>query len=103
MYRYTTALLVSLLVIMGCNQPQTAKADKPERTIHIDVSDSPVVMLDGKEIHVALLEDHIARLGESYELSAELSIAADATLGVVNDVQQAVHQESRKIAQKMAE
>ena len=46
---------------------------------------------------------NIARLGESYELSAELSIAADATLGVVNDVQQAVHQKSPKIAQKMAE
>lgn len=87
---------MSTILLVGCTQSDIV--EKPKRTITIEIANSEVVLLDGKEIHVSLLKEQVANLAQSYQLTSELKIAADAKLGIINDVQQAVLQHSPRIS-----
>lgn len=85
-------LIPSLLFFTSCLQPEGDLAEKPDRTITIEIIDSDVVKLDGNEIHISFLEDQVALLAEKVDLSVQLHIEPNAMAGVVYDVQQATKQ-----------
>ncbi len=57
----------------------------------IEVSDSEVVHIDGKEIHLSFLEDQISAWSEEYELITKINIKPDAKMGILHDVQSLIH------------
>lgn len=58
----------------------------PERTIDIEINDTEVIILDGKELHVSFFENVIETLSKSYDLTVNINAQPDAMTGIVMDV-----------------
>lgn len=88
----------SLLLILGCSNDQSDVTDLPEKTIEVVVSDSDVIKIDGKELHVSYFEEILEGLSNSYDLTVDIDIQPDATTGVVFDVTHTVHRQNPMLA-----
>ncbi|MEX1212577.1 MAG: hypothetical protein WEA36_07015 [Balneolaceae bacterium] len=88
----------SLLMLLGCSNVQKDVTNLPERTIEVVVSDSEVITLDGKELHVSFFEQMLEELNNSYDLTVDIDIQPDAITGVVFDVSHTVHRQNLMLA-----
>lgn len=75
-----------IVLLAGCTKSEIEVAEKPERVITIEIDESEVVKLDGKEIHISFLENQMAALAEDFEVVTEIKVNSGATTGVVTDV-----------------
>lgn len=92
-------LAASLILLASCTESKTEIAEKPLKTIQIEVGKSEVVKLNGKEIHVAFLENQIDKLAEDFELiSTNVSIGEEALTGTVQDVAKAIQTHNPQMA-----
>lgn len=99
MIRNILLFSVMILFMLGCSKSGMEIAEKSERIITIEVADSEVIKLDGREIHVSFLETQMASLAEDFELITDVQVDSMAVVGVVHDVQKAVrHYSSRYVA-----
>ena len=84
--------LFSLLVLLtGCDVLKEDHSEHPQKSITIEVSDSEVVQLNGKDLHLSFLEDQISAWSEEYQLITEIDVRPDAGMGVVHEVQSVIH------------
>ena len=84
--------LSSLLILLtGCDLPKEDHSENPQKNITIEVSDSEVVRIDGKEVHLSFLEDQISAWSEEYQLITEIDVRPDAGMGGVHEVQSVIH------------
>lgn len=91
-------LAASLILLAGCAESETEIADKPLKKIQIEIGKSEVVKLNGKEIHVAFLENQIDKLAEDFELTSNVSIGEEALTGTVQDVTKAIQTHNPQMA-----
>ena len=97
--RYTLLLLLFIFIASGCNRGGQGftDTDKPENQITVEITDSSVILLNGKEIHISYFETQIEEMASGSELKADVTIHPDADIEVIRSMQQVLRRYSSDI------
>jgi biopolymer transport protein ExbD len=79
--------LILCIVLFACSNEQPVQIEKAHYNVEIELSDSRVIKLNGKEIHVDLLPDQLETLTTKYTIHVVLKVAPNAPFGIVHDIQ----------------
>jgi biopolymer transport protein ExbD len=82
-------ILFFLLNSYTCAQSTLIWVDNGQCTklVEIRIYESEILLLDGKEVHISLLENQLKEMDESNRINIKLIISSSATMGIVYDVQ----------------
>lgn len=97
MTRFALFAVVLSLGLLACAPDQNSSATTASKVVTLEVTGNQVLMLDNKEVHVDYLNSVLSGLNNKFDISAKLSISADAPMGIVNDVQQALNQNAVRV------
>jgi biopolymer transport protein ExbD len=61
--------------------------DKSTKLLEIKINESEILLLNGKEVHISLLENQLKEMSKSNRINIKLIVASNATMGIVYDVQ----------------
>ena len=95
--RYALLLLLFTLVSSGCNRGGQGFTNKPEKQITVEITETSVILLDGKEIHVTYFETQIEEMASESELKADVTIHPNADIEVIRSMQQVLRRYSSDI------
>ncbi|MCC5925650.1 MAG: hypothetical protein JJU41_03735 [Bacteroidetes bacterium] len=97
-----TRLIIFLAVIalgtFACNSAPAANDSKSTKAITIEVTDTQVLLLDAKEVHIDYLNAVLSAINEEFDISAELSISPQAPMELVFNVQQSLNQHAVRVS-----
>lgn len=88
----------TLFLFLGCSNTDADIAELPERSIEVKITDTEIITLDGKELHVSFFENVIETLSNSYDLTVDITVQPDAMTGVVIDVTHLVYKYKPSLA-----
>ncbi len=92
-------LIVStLLLLFGCSKAEADLTELPELTIEVEISNTEIITLDGKELHVSFFENVFETLSNSYDLIVDIEVQPDAMTGVVIDVTHLIYKYKPSLA-----
>lgn len=91
-------IATTLLLFLGCSKIDTDIAELPERTIEVEITNTEIITLDGKELHVSFFENVFKSLSNSYDLTVDINVQPDAMTGVVMDVTHLVYKYKPSLA-----
>jgi biopolymer transport protein ExbD len=83
--------LVFCITLFACTNDKSVQLEKSSYNVEIELSDSRIVKLNGKEIHVDLLQDQLELLTSRYNIDVVLKVDSNAPFGVVHDIQRIMH------------
>ena len=90
--------ILAVSILAACSSSQSKFTDKPEKEVLIEVFNSDVVKLNGKDIHISFLENQIANMAAEFELTSEVRVHQNAPFHVVQDAQASLRRYSSGIA-----
>lgn len=88
----------TLFLLLGCSKTDADITELQERTIKVEITNTEIIMLDGKELHVSFFENVFETLTESYDLTVDIKVQRDAMTGVVMDVTHLVYKYKPSLA-----
>jgi biopolymer transport protein ExbD len=91
-------LILGISLFTACSSSETKFSDKPNKDILVEISDSEVVKLNGKDIHISFLDNQIANMAADFELTSEVRVHQNAPFHVVQDAQASLRRYSSGIA-----
>ncbi len=92
-------LIVStLFLLLGCSKTDADLTELPELTIDLEISNTEIIKLDGKELHISFFENVFETLSNSYDLTVDIKVQPDAMTGVVMDVTHLVYKYKPSLA-----
>lgn len=82
-------LIIVLALLFGCESTSSDIADVPpvQDEITIQITESDVIRLNGKEVNIEALNTYLSELPEPPEI-VHLNVSPEATFGLITDVQQ---------------
>lgn len=84
-------IVFTFFLLFGCSKTDPDLTELPELTIEVEISNSEIITLDGKELHVSFFENVFETLSNSYDLTVDIKVQPDAMTGVVMDVSHLVY------------
>ena len=97
---FTTLILLLFSITAACSSYESQFGDKPKKDVLVEIFDSEVVKLNGKEIHITFLDNQISNMASDFRLTSEVRVHQDAPFHVVRDAQTSLRQYSSGIAYK---
>lgn len=79
--------IILCTVMFACSKEQPIQMEKSHYNLEIELTDSRVIKLNGKEIHLDLLRDQLESLTSKYIIDVVLKVEPDTPFGIVHDIQ----------------
>jgi biopolymer transport protein ExbD len=85
--KYLLSSILCCMLFFTCTPEKMPENSRTSLNLEVELYESRVVKLNGKEIHVDLLQDQLESLSRKHAIDVTLKVAGDVPFGIVHDVQ----------------
>jgi biopolymer transport protein ExbD len=87
------------LGIFACSPEPNSNTDKLSKSITLEVTDSQILLLDKKEVHIDFLNSVLSDIKNDFDITANLRISPQTPMEIVYNVQKSLNLNTVRISE----